>query len=233
MRSQEKLREYSPGVTANTSALAPTRTDESIAHLSDKLRNYVNKMDASIPFDEHILPSGLKYVESVQLGQSRCHEDLDQLLTTKVETIVHEIPITKPNISPLVSSDNDQETPVLTLEDILKDEYILLDGLEKPFEESETAASVETLNIIPATAEARQLSISSIDRMKSFPIVDDDDDTVDSLLINLQAPIPPSPPIMSGDSHYQWASTTPLSEAEYEALRYILFFVISHTIDLI
>lgn len=199
--------------------------DDSAALLAKALLTYFEKSNFSIPFQERILPSTMKYAESVQRGYSVCTEVLVRKDHITAGPVSQEgLSLEKPKIASL--SPDYLEIPTLCLEDILRDENNLLDTLDdtldvKPFEKTESLVNIASASHTNTLMTSNDpLSSSRLHQFKISQILDSDDAIVDSLLTNLiEERILPTVSQISSESQYQWASTTPLSEAEYEALR--------------
>lgn len=180
------------------------------------------------------------------------YENRDDVLSTS-STKTSEISLLSHSnvISEKLNSFNvkDQENfifPQQTLEDILADDIENLVSLDLVNLEnnSKIQASSENASQFPLSninQEQQNLSISKIqnnnnnNNLESLfnnnsndNDIDNDNDKIISTLVDdlsTTITVPNFPIIQSIDSQYQWASTIPLSEAEYEALRLIFIFL--------
>jgi hypothetical protein len=208
LKTQEKLREYSPSVSHTPLVSMGPETGE----LLERSRSLLSCLDSNFPpptFPSH-KPPNMKYIESV-LG---CRAHSNEILDNSPRSASHSatIPIEMAG-HPKSSFDQTQEVPTLSLEDILSEHDI-------PEEDLVPTPSCAPVDEEASLVVSKSLQLSSFEEMKTSKSVSYEDDLVESLLSEGGAAryLPESRTLNSG-SQYQWASTAPLSEAEYEALR--------------
>jgi hypothetical protein len=225
LKTQEKLREYSPSVSRTPLVSKPPELADDLLERSRSLLSCLN--NSSTPSLRSHKPPNMKYSESVLGSRTVSNEILEDSPRSLAPTTA---PTESADHLPKLSFDQAQEVPALSLEEILSERDIP--------EEDLVPASTLRFPEEGSDAVSSPLQVSLFEEMKVGEGVSSEDDLLESLLSGGGAAryLPASRPLAS-ESQYQWASTVPLSEAEYEALRsHILspvFSSLSPSLDLI
>jgi hypothetical protein len=216
LRSQEKLREH----TASASrSLQPSHPDDcsSFTKSSQNLLAYIEQRGSSSFPLPSFSPPHLKYLESIHSGAAISDEVLEATSQTSSVTKSHPIDSLRRDPPAIVApASNIQVMPTLSLEEILKENDIpeVAFAMEPP----SSAVARETKQAVSSWVPTRA---SSSPKETNPAELLPEDDFLESLLseTKVSSQYLPVAKTVQLDSQYQWASTTPLSEAEYEALR--------------
>jgi hypothetical protein len=226
LRSQEKLREHTAASRPSQSSLPDDCS--SLIESSQRLLAYIEKRESSLVLPS-FSPPNLKYLESIRSGASTSDEVLE--VTNPTSSASRSTPTDlRPNHPPpSTPADNlFQVVPSLSLEDILKENDIPEEffATEPPSTAAATREPARTQRSVSSLRPTVTSPVKEINHEQPLP----EDDLLESLLSESRdsARYLPVAKAAQSDSQYQWASTTPLSEAEYEALRSVLLLFPPH-----